>query len=340
MKDLISVIVPVYNAEKYLDRCLRSLVDQSYENLEILLVNDGSTDRSAAICKAWGEKDARIKVLYQENQGVSAARNYGLDCAAGAYISFVDADDWIKPEMLEKQWNILQKEQSDIVLSGFESVTEKKQNIQNIQNVLKTLDISACCENSAVKYTIVDTKSYAGSYLLCGNNRCWSVMFKREAIGGVRFVKGLTIGEDLLFMMDILPQIEKATILQDQDYCYFINESGAMLADFRECYLDQILCWELAEERMRKLWPEYLPLIHVCLFQAALLVAGKLAQVSNLKSDRMKKYLARCSVAAKKSWNALGRERWKRLSKGYLIKGYIFLAMPKLYLRLYHIWKQ
>lgn len=330
-RNLISVIVPVYNAEKYLDRCLTSLISQTHKELEIILVNDGSADTSAELCRNWCGKDARIKLIHQENQGVSAARNLGLENASGNYIVFVDADDWIKPLMLEKQLKCLKKEHSDIVLSGFCEVDgEKSDNGADKQQKI---------ENSEYSEKTVDSRTYAGEYLLRGNNRCWSVLFKREAIGQVRFIKGLTIGEDLLFMIDILPQIRRISVLEDQDYCYFINENGAMMAEFREKYMDQVRCWELAAERMENMWPEYIPLIQVCLFQAALLVAGKLAMVPDLKAEGIQEYLNCCSRAARKSWKVLGRNGRKLLSKGYKAKGLVFLGTPKLYLKMYHVWK-
>ena len=98
---LISVIVPIYNVEKYLDRCVDSIINQTYKNLEIILVDDGSPDNCLAICDSWAEKDRRIKVIHKENGGVSSARNSALDIASGDYIGFVDSDDWIEPDMYE-----------------------------------------------------------------------------------------------------------------------------------------------------------------------------------------------------------------------------------------------
>ena len=101
MNQLISVIVPVYKVEQYLDRCVQSVVNQTYKNLEIILVDDGSPDNCPAMCDAWAEKDSRIRVNHKENGGVSSARNTGLDTATGDYITFVEADDWIESDMLE-----------------------------------------------------------------------------------------------------------------------------------------------------------------------------------------------------------------------------------------------
>ena len=110
----ISVIIPVYNVEAYLERCLNTVCGQSYKNLEIILVDDGSTDNCLQICEEFAERDDRIKVIHQSNQGVSAARNTGLDAATGDYIAFVDSDDYIHPEMYERLYSLLKKHDADM----------------------------------------------------------------------------------------------------------------------------------------------------------------------------------------------------------------------------------
>ena len=102
MNERISVIVPVYNGEKYLPICMKSLLEQTYRDLEILLVDDGSKDGSGALCDAYAAKDPRVRVIHQENQGVSGARNTGLDHATGAYVTFVDGDDYVEADYLER----------------------------------------------------------------------------------------------------------------------------------------------------------------------------------------------------------------------------------------------
>ena len=106
MKPLISIIVPIYNVEKYLSRCINSVLSQTFPDFELLLIDDGSTDKSGYICDGYAQKDSRIKVFHIENGGVSAARNYGLDNARGEWITFVDADDWIDKDMYYKLYNI------------------------------------------------------------------------------------------------------------------------------------------------------------------------------------------------------------------------------------------
>ena len=105
MEDLISVIVPVYNVEKYLNKCIDSIINQTYKNLEIILVDDGSQDSSGKICDEYTKKDNRIKVIHKENGGVSSARNIGLNNATGEWIAFIDADDWVDEEYLQTLFN-------------------------------------------------------------------------------------------------------------------------------------------------------------------------------------------------------------------------------------------
>ncbi len=119
MKPLISIIVPIYNVEKYLSRCINSVLSQTITDFELLLIDDGSTDKSGDICDSYAQKDSRIKVFHKENGGVSAARNYGLDNARGEWIAFVDADDWIDKNMYHQMYNKAISSRADIVLCSF-----------------------------------------------------------------------------------------------------------------------------------------------------------------------------------------------------------------------------
>ena len=121
---LISVIVPVYKVEAYLDRCVQSIVDQTYRNLEIILVDDGSPDNCGAMCDAWVEKDSRVRVIHKENGGLSDARNVGMAAASGEYLGFIDSDDYIAPEMYQVLWERIAADRSDMAACGVEMVFE------------------------------------------------------------------------------------------------------------------------------------------------------------------------------------------------------------------------
>ena len=113
---LISVIVPIYNSEKYLEQCIESIINQKYSNLEIILVNDGSVDGSLKICEKYAKKDNRIKVIDKKNEGVSVARNVGMEVSSGQWISFIDSDDWIDPDMFEKMLAKSKDDDFDVIM--------------------------------------------------------------------------------------------------------------------------------------------------------------------------------------------------------------------------------
>ena len=119
MDKLISIIVPVYNVEKYVAECIESIIKQTYQNLEILLIDDGSTDNSGKICDKYAEKDKRIKIIHKENGGVSSARNLGLDLAQGEYIAFIDSDDFVSNKYIESLYSAIEHKDAEIVLSKY-----------------------------------------------------------------------------------------------------------------------------------------------------------------------------------------------------------------------------
>ena len=127
MKDLVSVIVPVYNVEKYIHRCITSIINQSYSELEIILVDDGSSDSSGLICDEYALKDKRIKVIHKKNGGLGYARNSGLDCATGKYVTFIDGDDYIGLTHIEKMLTLITETNSDTCMAGHTKVYSNRE---------------------------------------------------------------------------------------------------------------------------------------------------------------------------------------------------------------------
>ena len=338
MNGLISVIVPVHNAERFLSDCLGSLTDQTYRKLEILVIDDGSTDGSAALCRRWQEKDGRIRFFQKENGGVSSARNLGLDEARGEYVAFVDADDWVLPEMFLEQLELLQSRDADMILGGYRAVGEKERETFRKEGILRDGRAEKMSGAGCIQ---TDAAGYVNGWLLQSCSRCWSILFRRDAVGQTRFPDGLSIGEDLLFLSRLMPNMKKILITKACGYCYYINEDGAMLTGFRPSYMDQITCWEKAEEELAPFGEEAREQVRLCLFQAVLLTAGKLALLSpaSVKLE-YGAYLDRCLHAAQETWRKLGRKGRKRLPAGYRLKGVVFLYAPAGYLRLYHVWKR
>ena len=179
MADLISVIIPIYKVEKYLCRCLDSILNQTYKNLEIILVDDGSPDKCPEICDEYKEKDKRIKVVHKKNGGLSDARNEGLKFATGKYISFIDSDDCISCDMIEYLYDILIKNDADISVCDFSIFTENPE--------LSSLKTSNYKNDDTKKYTNVE----AIKILLNGNvshgDYAWNKLYKRKLFDDIKY---------------------------------------------------------------------------------------------------------------------------------------------------------
>lgn len=186
--NLISIIIPVYNAGKYINRCIKSIVNQSYQELEIIVVNDGSTDNSLSICETLAMQDNRIKVISQNNGGVSKARNTGIRLAKGEYVMFIDSDDYMLPDMCKTMLDVLYSKQADCVICG----------IQEPEGGL-------WCPQRNIDYsTLADFKRdfiyQLNTELL---SPCWNKIFKRQLITNL-FNEEISFGEDLIFDLEYL----------------------------------------------------------------------------------------------------------------------------------------
>lgn len=202
--DLISVIVPVYKVEKYLDKCLQSIVDQTYRNLEIILVDDGSPDHCGELCDAWAAKDSRIQVIHQENAGGGAARNAGLDIATGALISFVDSDDYIAPFMLEYLHSLLEQG-ADIAECSHMEVTRD----------------DALFPSGPVSISFWETQAALEAHIRDRFFRqlIWNKLYRRESIGDIRFPVGTKI-DDEFFTYRALGNAKRLVLSDRVCYAY------------------------------------------------------------------------------------------------------------------------
>lgn len=212
--NLISIIIPVYNAEKYIHRCIRSVVNQSHKELEIIAVNDGSTDDSLSICETLAAQDNRIKVFSQKNGGVSKARNTGLRLAKGEYVMFLDSDDYMLPDMCKTMLDVLHSKQADCVICG----------IQEPEGGL-------WCPQRNIDYsTLVDFKKdfiyQLNTELL---SPCWNKIFKRQLITNL-FNEDISFGEDLIFCLNYLKNCTKVSFVTDTLLFHEKNVSGSLVS--------------------------------------------------------------------------------------------------------------
>lgn len=211
---LISIIVPVYNVEKYLSRCINSILVQSLTDFELLLIDDGSTDKSGEICDEYAAKDQRINVFHKTNGGVSSARNLGLDYIKGELITFVDADDFVREFYLTHLLKHSQKP-VDLVISYAE--------IYNGDNVQKESYPSKLVDDTNFEVMFIENDMH-------WHTSPWSKLYKRSIIekNHLRFCEGMHIGEDAVFLYSYMLCSKTIYISQDTDYCYCANTSGSL----------------------------------------------------------------------------------------------------------------
>ena len=203
---MISVIVPVYNSEKSLERCIESILGQSEQDLEVLLINDGSTDKSALICQKYEKTDKRVHVIQKENEGVSAARNTGILYAKGEYIQFVDSDDFIEPDMCQRLLQAVQQQNTDFALCGFHHIFQGR-DIVKVPKTTGILDKKCFCEE------------FLGLYEQGFLNMPWNKLYRRDLISDY-FEADLSLGEDLLFNLSYLENVEKISVVTKPLYHY------------------------------------------------------------------------------------------------------------------------
>ncbi|SFI09625.1 glycosyltransferase [Halpernia frigidisoli] len=233
MDKILSVIVPVYNVEKYLRKCLDSILNQTFSNLEIILVNDGSTDSSPEICEDYAKNDSRIKLIHQKNAGVSVARNIGIISAAGDYITFVDSDDWLEPDIYEKMFSITsEKFSSDIIMCDFFKITNNSS--EKISSVLRRGFYSKSEIIEELYPTLIVTEKFGRIPIIS----VWSCLFKRSLLidNTINFDGSLMYSEDYLFMAE--------SILKAKSFYYL-----------KENYLYNYLHYE--ESRSKKYQPDW-----------------------------------------------------------------------------------
>lgn len=207
----VSIIVPVYQVEKYIGKCIESILAQTFIDFELILVDDGSQDLSGKICDEYASTDNRIKVFHRKNRGVAAARNYGITCADGEYICFADADDWMEPAVIEQCLSKIKENDADVLRHGHTMELWKNEKCVNKE------------EKNAPDFAKVLTHEQAADRMEefwqnC-SNYVWNYFFKKEAIGELRFPE-ITISEDHIFVLGVLKNCRRICFLSGNGYHY------------------------------------------------------------------------------------------------------------------------
>ena len=224
--EIISVIIPIYNVEKYLDKCIRSVVEQTYKNLEIILVDDGSPDQCGTICDKWAEKDKRIRVIHKTNGGLSDARNAGLDAAAGAFIGFVDSDDYIHTQMYQRLYEKLKVFNADMAICGFNWVDEQTDRI--------TQNASMPCEGLIDKKDALLNMCDYGTFVVV-----WNKLYKSDLFSNLRFSYG-KFSEDVFIMHQLFHKCTGIVAVSEYYYSYVQSPNSIMRSEKTVSHLDSV----------------------------------------------------------------------------------------------------
>ena len=225
----LSVIVPVFNSQKYLHRCISSILNQTHKELQLILVDDGSTDDSGRICDSFAENDSRIIVIHQSNVGVSEARNRGLEVATGDFITFVDSDDYIESIMYEELIRLLVKYNADISHCGYKRVDAEGVVLKEVNGTHRVF-----CQNSIEASNCF----LQGKYFNCG---IWNKLFKSELFKDIRFDGNLRINEDVVVGFLAFQKAKNIVFCDESYYCYVVHkESACNTVDDKKRILDVI----------------------------------------------------------------------------------------------------
>ena len=252
---LISIVIPIYNAEKYLEECLNSIKNQTYKNIEVIMVNDGSKDNSETICKRFSEDDTRFRYFTKVNGGVSSARNLGLDNVKGEYITFIDADDWIAEKHLELLINSIKKTNSDIGVSSYKEFnnkdtyyirvyTKQEKNLLNFEKMNRD------------KFLSLFPKLMSAN--VCFNNAV-SKLFRKDLVKNLRFDTSIKYGEDLDFYFRLYLNVDSISYVDELTYVYRIH-GDSTTSNFNQEHAEQELT--IFKQMYEKIQEIGLPTIH------------------------------------------------------------------------------
>lgn len=227
----VSIIVPIYNGENVLSRCIDSILNQSYKNLEIILINDGSKDKSIDILRKYEKLDDRIIVINNENKGVSETRNIGVMQATGDYIQFIDSDDYIELDMIEKTIKLMEKENADLVITGlFLDIEDGKK----INSAIQTFEKETCRDKKIIAQNVISRLN--GTYINSPVNK----LYKKSIIvdNNIKMDKGIDLGEDLIFNLEYIKFCKCVVFSEEVYYHYCMQVQENLTFKYRSDKLD------------------------------------------------------------------------------------------------------
>lgn len=229
----ISVIIPVYNSEKYINKCVESLINQSYKNLDIVLIDDGSTDSSGKICDEYAKQDLRIQVFHQKNGGPSKARNYGLKKAQGEYITFVDSDDWLVENAIEKCYEVIKTEDSDILIFNLDFKHKEDDDKKIFGSKKRNMS-----QDEILNHLLAPAKYNNKCLLALTGSVC--KIYKKSIIGDKIFPENIDYAEDMCFFYSLIWRAKKISYIPDILYMY-VERKDSLSHNKRKDFPERII---------------------------------------------------------------------------------------------------
>lgn len=286
MKNKVSIIIPVYNAENYIAKCIESVLEQSYKNIEIIVVNDGSKDNSLTILKKFGSFSKKIVIIDKKNSGVSETRNKGIEVASGDFILFLDADDYLDKNYVENLLKIIKTSNADLIITGFKEIRNGKIEYKSLyKNKLNDGDVIDITYPKKIR-DYVSTIEF---------NPCWKMLISSKLIKKfqIRFDSSIKYGEDMLFSFICYINSEKTIYYLDYGYNYYINNSSVMniknITALKKYYSDNIKTFDIIFDTILFDDGDYNALIYKTLlvFKG---ITGKLIEYCNNYDEFIKEY--------------------------------------------------
>ncbi len=311
--DLISIIIPIYNVEKYLKECLDSILGQTYKNLEIILVDDGSPDNCGNICDEYLKKDSRIKVIHKTNGGLSDARNHGINIATGEYICFVDSDDYVDKYYVEKLYNAIKSKNLKLAQCNI-------LNVNNQKDIIEKLGYDDYCIKSGKEII----REQYGKHVV-ENTVVWNKIYKKELFTDIRFPIG-KIHEDEFVTYKILYTLDKVAIINDYLYNYRENDNSITKKKFNLKRLDCLIAYKEKifffkgkdEDIFIKALIKYIDMAKMDYLKGV----RNISNFKDIEKDFLKEY--------RKVYMLLIRQ--KKISIKYKLKNLLFAISPDIYL--------
>lgn len=310
IKGCVSVVIPVYNVENYLKECLDSVIEQTYKNIEIIIVDDGSTDKSGEICDFFADGDQRIRVLHKQNGGLSDARNAGMDIMNGEFFTFVDSDDTIQKDAIKRMVDQLRSSGADMAAFGYRA------------------DI---CATEEIKEAFVISSEELMRRILQGKDNyvqvaVWARLYYTKYAGDIRFSSGYVGCEDIEFTTEVLSKIERCVCSREVVYNYRIIKGS--LSHNNRIYFPEIICskWHQIEIVKSREWVDIAASLKASFYRELLYYLSK--EKSDEKRSILKRYL-------KKS--RLEYTEFQMLKRRDKLKAYIESAMPAVIVCLYYL---